>query len=84
MEERICRKCLLKDMTDSEYYKSVYEYIENLPEDMKTDGEVYEKRLAWCKSCRHLMNGMCRLCGCFVEIRASKRGNHCAESEKVW
>ncbi|MFQ7747018.1 MAG: DUF6171 family protein [Eubacteriales bacterium] len=31
-----------------------------------------------------LRNGMCALCGCFVEVRAAKKRQHCAQSEKIW
>lgn len=81
---RTCRRCLLKDMTDHEYYKSVYDYIHNLPEEMKIDSKTYKRRLEICRNCDSLLNGMCRLCGCFVEVRAIKKINHCAKSQKNW
>ena len=31
-----------------------------------------------------LLNGMCRKCGCFVELRAVMKKNHCADSDKNW
>ena len=45
-----------------------------------------EKRMAeaLCKACGHLVNGMCELCGCFVEVRASKKNQRCAQSADIW
>jgi hypothetical protein len=82
--DTVCRRCLLKDMTDSEYYKGVYDYIQNLPREERAEQEIYEERLAKCRGCDSLINGMCGLCGCFVEVRALKRRNHCARSEEIW
>ena len=82
--ERFCRKCLLKDMTDGEYYRTIREYIENLPEERKASPDLREKRLAICKECDNLINGMCRLCGCFVEVRAAKKDGFCAKSREIW
>ncbi|MBE6823475.1 DUF6171 family protein [Caproiciproducens sp. LBM24188] len=80
----VCRRCLLKDMTDSEYYRSISEYVESLDETMRTPAPDYEARLAYCRQCSHLINGMCELCGCFVEVRAAKRQNHCAKDSRIW
>ena len=46
---RICKKCLTRDMMDkADYFKSMYDYIENLDPDIKTEDSLYEKRLATC------------------------------------
>lgn len=79
-----CRRCLLKDLTDSDYFANVYEYIDSLLPEVRTPPPEYERRLDTCRSCDHLVNGMCRLCGCFVEVRAAKRRNHCADSASFW
>jgi hypothetical protein len=84
MEKPLCRRCLLKDMTDSDYYESVYAYIESLTEDIKTPEEEFQRRLVICGACAHLVNAMCDQCGCFVEVRAAKRANSCAMSRKMW
>lgn len=84
MEERACRRCLLKDMTGNEYYNSVYEYIEALPVAVKTPEAEYQRRLRICGDCAHLVNAMCDQCGCFVEVRAAKRSNACAKSADIW
>lgn len=79
----MCRRCLLKEL-DGAYFRSVYEYIESIPEEEKTEPEEYARRLERCRSCDCLQDGMCALCGCFVEVRAAKRRQHCAQSMKIW
>ena len=56
-----CLKCLLREMD----------------QDIKADGVLYEERLAVCKQCDMLLQGMCRACGCFVELRAVIAVNSC-------
>lgn len=86
MEEkrRWCRRCLTKEMTDAAYYQNMYDYIKNLEEGLKTPEELYRQRLALCKGCESLLNGMCRVCGCFVEMRAAVRKNGCPGIIKKW
>ena len=68
---RICRRCLLREL-DSQAFASVYQYIESLPPEEKAPPAEYARRLALCRQCPRLQNGMCALCGCFVEVRAAK------------
>lgn len=82
--QRFCRRCLLKDISKDEYFHTVYEYIESLDESQKTPDNEYEHRLSICRDCSHLVNAMCELCGCFVEVRAAKKQSHCAQSSKIW
>ena len=69
---RECKRCLLKDMDTQEYYRTVSEYVESLDESLRAPKEEYERRLSLCRECDCLINGMCRLCGCFVEARLQK------------
>lgn len=62
----------------------MYEYIERLPEEDKVSSEVYEERLGKCKECDHLMNGMCRKCGCYVEMRAVMKVRGCPDVPARW
>ena len=49
---RICKKCLLREMSEADTYKTMYEYIANLNPDDKTPDQEYETRL--CRNaCRH-------------------------------
>lgn len=87
MEEtgkRICRRCLAKEMPDGQYFRNMYDYISRLEEEIKTPAEIYEERLAACKQCGSLLNGMCRICGCFVEMRAAIAKNSCPDIHKKW
>ena len=84
MAERICKRCLLYEINDDEFSQSIYSYIENLPDEMKCSAELVEYRLSKCKACDDLVNGMCRLCGCFVEVRAVKKSAYCAKNKSIW
>ena len=50
MEQRVCRRCLLKEL-DGAYFQSVYEYIKSIPEEEKTDPAEYAGRLEQCRRC---------------------------------
>ncbi len=83
MSERpICRKCLLAELGEDEYFVSLREYIANFPAEKSVPREEYERRLAICKECERLANGMCAVCGCYVELRALKKGESCPEGHK--
>lgn len=79
-----CKKCLLSEIDKDRYYANMYEYIELLPADIKTEEKEYQRRLSLCKECDYLENGMCRKCGCFVEVRAAKKVNYCPSEHKFW
>lgn len=83
MENRVCKRCLLKEL-DGTYFQSIYDYIAQLPAEEKAEEWEYAERLEKCRACDHLQNGMCVLCGCFVEVRAAKRRMHCPGPEKMW
>lgn len=84
MEQRICKKCLLRDMPEGEYFQNMYHYIRNLTEDEKVPDQEYERRLSICRECGRLMSGMCTECGCFIEMRAALAVRHCPLPEKKW
>lgn len=84
MTEKPCPRCLLHELPDTQLFQTVRDYIDSLPDDAKAAPDVYEKRLALCHACDNLLNGMCRLCGCFVEARAAKRVTYCAKSKSIW
>ena len=75
---RLCKRCLIRDMAGQEaYFPSLREYIDNLDADVKAPVELYEERLNICKECELLLEGMCRSCGCYVELRAAVMRNCC-------
>ena len=83
-DSQYCRKCLLNELDDRKLFEYVTDYIANLPEESKTPSDEYNRRLAICKACNHLVNGMCALCGCFVEVRAAKINQYCAKTQRYW
>ena len=72
-----CRKCLLREMDKNAYMENLYVYIDRIEEDSKADKAVYEDRLAVCKECKYLNEGLCGACGYFVELRAVMKNNVC-------
>ena len=84
MDLRDCKKCLPAGLSDTEYNKSVSGYIANISEELKTPEETYAYRLDHCKRCKYIINGLCRLCGCFVEIRAASVKSYCPNKIAFW
>lgn len=82
--QRYCKKCLLREMEEGEYFKNLYDYIQRLPADDKVSEELYEERLDICKDCDNLQNGMCRICGCYVELRAAMKVRSCPGLPSRW
>ena len=74
---RVCRRCLTSEMDEKEYFEHLHAYIDSLDEEIKADRPLYQKRLAVCKGCDLLADGMCRACGCYVALRAAVRKNAC-------
>ena len=64
-------------MDAAEYFKNLHEYIAGIDEELKAEKALYEKRLSVCKECGLLLEGMCRSCGCYVELRAVMSKNKC-------
>ncbi|MCQ2540373.1 MAG: DUF6171 family protein [Acetatifactor sp.] len=80
---RQCKRCLTRELAGQEQvYATVREYIENLDIDLKVEDSLYEDRLSVCKECEMLLQGMCRSCGCYVEMRAAMKKNNCPR--KKW
>ena len=48
---KICRKCLLQDMDENEYFTDLRKYIAQIDKDLKVEDEEYQNRLAKCKEC---------------------------------
>lgn len=83
-ELRVCKKCLPGQELDEIYFQNLTRYIERMDEFVKVDQETYERRLAFCGSCEKQMKGMCRLCGCFVELRAAQKMQKCPDIPAKW
>ena len=74
---RVCKRCLLKDFAPEEYIANMRIYLDGLDEEMKTADALYRDRLRSCEACENLNEGICRLCGCFVEYRAAINYKKC-------
>lgn len=79
-----CRKCLLYSETREEFFRKLDSYIKNLSEDEKVSQDVYDTRLEICGQCPLLTDGMCTLCGCYVELRAAKKIRRCPDTPSRW
>ena len=83
-ENRKPCRCLLFESGQQDMARAVAEYVASLDESVRTPEETYRARLALCRECPELMNGTCRLCGCYVETRAAKRGQVCPMVPARW
>lgn len=83
-DRRICKKCLVRDFDEGELFRTMQEYIARMDEDIKTPEKEYEERLRICTECDKLMNGMCGVCGCYVEMRAAVKSQYCPAVHKKW
>lgn len=78
MEERRCKRCLLRELAGQvKVYETVRRYIEDLEPERRADQAASEARLEKCKACDRLSDGMCRACGCYVELRAAMKEQEC-------
>lgn len=84
MENRFCKKCLLDKVMSEAEYIHMKEYIGAIDNHIRTDEHEYKRRLELCTNCEKLINGMCKSCGCYVEIRAAVKKNYCPDVEKFW
>lgn len=74
----------MDELDYDETYEDIKRYISDFPKEKRASDEVYSERLGKCKACEELENGICRKCGCFVELRALKKEMYCASEEKKW
>ena len=77
MDLRKCRRCLIYETADKAAYESIKSYIDSIPAEERADGALYDSRLAVCRECDFLLTGMCRKCGCYVEVRAAGIKAYC-------
>lgn len=80
-----CKRCLLYEAGERVTLNEINEYIKTLPKDELVDGEAYGKRISFCKECDFLISGMCRKCGCYVEVRARLKDSNCPNvNDRKW
>lgn len=82
--KRICKKCLLQDFAPEEYLENMRAYLQGLDEEIKTEDMIYRDRLSYCEECDKLNEGICRICGCFVEYRAAIKIKRCPDIYPKW
>ncbi len=80
--QRFCRKCLLIDLEAGKEKEIVYGYISELSAGERAGEALFQERLTTCRQCKWLEQATCQACGCFVEVRAAVRKNHCPY--KMW
>ena len=56
-------------MNENDFLRDMRSHIAAYPEDKRVSEEEYRRRLDFCKNCEKLVDGMCVLCGCYVEDR---------------
>lgn len=59
-------------------------YLGRMPEEERAEEALLQQRLEVCDGCAYALNGMCRLCGCFLVIRAAGRKSYCPASPRKW
>ncbi|MBP9996286.1 MAG: hypothetical protein KBT19_03315 [Lachnospiraceae bacterium] len=82
MENRVCYKCLLRDISKQDFHTKIEKYIEAIKTSDRAADDLYESRLKSCTECDKLIDGTCLACGCYVEIRAAMRLSQCPR--KKW
>lgn len=81
---RICKKCLIGDISDENAAKAVRNFVDSIPGDRRTSEKEYKNRLAICRECDSLINGTCIKCGCYVEARAAGKYAECPDCVNRW
>lgn len=72
----VCKKCFLG--VQAEQYSSMIEKCRAaVPLRDRAEDAEYARRIALCEECEHFHAATCRACGCYVELRALKKGSHC-------
>ncbi len=79
-----CEHCLKKELSDEEYYEIIRECTDIVPPEKRADANTYQQRLLMCSRCEYLQNGICRMCGCFVRIRAFVAESRCPMNKIPW
>ncbi|MBO7387927.1 MAG: hypothetical protein J6U15_08985 [Lachnospiraceae bacterium] len=80
MQDRICKRCLLREMAEADM-AMIDKYKEAIKKNDRVDETKYESRLSICKECEKLNAGTCASCGCYVELRALAKISHCPNNK---
>jgi hypothetical protein len=72
MMESFCRNCLFGSFSREQLTQNIQEDIQSLSPEDKAGERLYKIRLEICSQCEQYLEGLCRVCGCFVMARAAK------------
>lgn len=75
-KQRICKKCLLRDLAVKDQ-KNLKKYLDAIKTQDRAPEVIYEARLVVCRECEKLKEATCQACGCYVELRAAVRHGRC-------
>ncbi len=80
-----CKKCLLLEAGEKVTYSEIMAVVDTYDKNDLVDEITLSARLNFCKKCDFLIAGMCRKCGCYVEIRARLKNQSCPNYDnKKW
>lgn len=74
----------MEDTDDQTLYEKIRRTVEQMDPDVRAEEAEYRRRLEQCRQCDRLLAGMCRVCGCFVEIRAANKNSFCPGERHRW
>ncbi len=82
--EKFCLRCYLDGLEAGPEPGAMAEYIARIDPEQRAAEAVYRKRLETCAGCSSRIGGVCRLCGCFVELRAARAFQCCPDVPARW
>lgn len=75
---RYCRICELLGFDVSQYLEQALERLEQTDPSRLASEEEYGRRLSICAQCKEkLEDGTCKMCGCYVVLRARMAEGKC-------
>ena len=77
-------RAIMAFLTGAALAATVREWIDQLPPERRAPEELRQRRLSACRSCHSLADGLCALCGCYVEYRAAQRERACPDVPGKW
>jgi hypothetical protein len=84
MMQPVCKRCLLAEYDPAGVRETVQRSIAQITPEERTEDAAYQMRLARCKRCDALLEGLCGICGCYVELRAARAAKHYPHPDAKW
>lgn len=80
-----CPRCLAGEVPGGEALaERLRAWIAAVPPEQRADEAAVRARLGACRRCPWLDGGLCGQCGCYVELRATKRNQFCPDVPPRW